>query len=304
MKQHLLPLLACPVCRGGLDFEGTSTDERLLSGRLPCRVCSADYQVLDELPILKSRTLSAGEWEWEVDVSQLRDFDAIEAEYNAALPDSVLAAVSEMIEYILTAVTAGSGPILDVATGMGTLFRPLAARWNTLAAQGQPRECLASDVDESVLRGTQRKLRSEGHSAVASLLVSDAKRLALKDEVVESVVSFGGLANVPHGTHALREAARVLQSGGRIVFSTLLVREDSPSFSLAAEHGYGDLMSAPSVRQALVAAGFHLLQQKTFVADTWPGCPQDLLPLEGDWFSHSAFVAQKQDRSPALADLE
>ena len=78
MRQQLLPLLACPVCGGGLDFEGTSNDERLLSGRLLCRGCSAAYQVLDELPILKSRTLSAGEWQWEVDVSRLRDFDAIE----------------------------------------------------------------------------------------------------------------------------------------------------------------------------------------------------------------------------------
>lgn len=295
MKRHLLPLLACPACGEGLDFEGLTTDERLAQGVLYCRGCARQYQLLDELPILKDRELSADEWQWEVDVSEVRDFDAIRAAYDAALSDEVRAARVAIIEHILAVVSDGSGPILDVATGMGTLFRPLAARITALPRAAGLRDCLASDVDESVLRGTQRKLRQEGSAATASLLVSDAKHLALQDGVMGTVVSFGGFGNVPDGGSALREAARVLQSGGLLVFSTLLLRESSPSFRLAAEKGYGELMSAERVQTVLGAAGLQLIEQREFVSGTWPGCPYDLLPLEGDWFAHAVFTAHKPE---------
>jgi len=298
MKRHLLPLLACPVCGQGLDFQGRATDERLVQGVLRCGGCARHYQVLDELPILKDRELSADEWQWEVDVSNVRDFDAIRSAYDAALSDEVRAAKSAIIEHVLALLSEGSGPILDVATGMGTLFRPLAARLAALPCVAAPRHGLASDVDESVLRGTQRKLRQEGGATAASFLVSDARHLALRDGVMETVVSFFGFCNVPNGSTVLREAARVLRRGGLLVFSTLLLQEDSPGFRLAAEKGYGELMSAHRVEAALEGAGLQLWQQKVFVSGRWPGCPYDLLPLEGDGFAHAVFTTYKPD--PAL----
>lgn len=298
MKRHLLPLLACPVCGQGLDFEGLATDERLVQGVLRCGGCARQYQVLDELPILKERGLSADQWQWEVDVSNVRDFDALRSAYEAALSDEVRAAKSAIIAHILALVSEGSGPILDVATGMGTLFRPLAARLAALSRAAGTRDGLASDVDESVLRGTQRKLRQEGETAAASFLVSDARHLALQDGVMGTVVSFFGFCNVPDGSTVLREAARVLRHGGLLAFSTLLLQDDSPGFRLAAENGYGELMSVDGVKAALEGAGLQLEQQKVFVSGRWPGCPYDLLPLEGDGFAYSVFTAHKPNPDP------
>ena len=295
MRRHLLSLLACPVCGARLDYEGTYSGERLLQGVLHCLGCARQYQVLDELPILKDRDLSADEWSWEVDVSDLRDFDAVRSSYGAALPQGVRIAQEEIVKNILGAVRLTPGPILDVAMGMGTLFRPLAAQLASETSATGVRDCMASDVDECVLRGTQRKLRHEAGASAASLLVSDAKHLALQDAVIRAVVSFGGFGNVPRGGTALREAARVLQSGGLLVFSALLLQEDSPSHELAAEHGYAEMMSTPGVRAAVEATGLQLIKEQEFVSGRWSHCPYDLLPLEGDWFAHAVFTACKRD---------
>lgn len=135
-------------------------------------------------------------------------------------------------------------------------------------------------------------------SEAISFLVSDARHLALQDGVMGTVVSFFGFCNVSDGSTVLREAARVLRHGGLLAFSTLLLPDDSPGFRLAAENGYGELMSVDGVKAALEGAGLQLEQQKVFVSGRWPGCPYDLLPLEGDGFAYSVFIAHKPNPDP------
>lgn len=299
MRLELLPILACPVCHGDLEFQGESTEERLVNGALSCRTCGQSYPVADELAILKNVEQSAGEWQWNVNVSQPDDFAGVLRAYEEALPEAVRKARVTLIEDLLDAAGDAGGPVLDVATGMGTLFRPLAAQLADQHAVHPAERCLACDVDESVLRGTQLRLRREGHASSASFCVCDAKHLALRDGVMGAVVSFGGFANVPEGFAALSEAARVLQPGGLLAFSTLLLRQGSASLELAAQLGYATLMTAAGVLAALAETGLQVFDQKEFVSGSWPTCPYDLLPVEGDWFAHSAYWARKPESSDA-----
>jgi ubiquinone/menaquinone biosynthesis C-methylase UbiE/uncharacterized protein YbaR (Trm112 family) len=299
MRQQLLPILACPVCRGGLGFRGEATAERLVSGALSCGACGRTYPVRDELAILKDLDQSAGEWEWKVDVSQPEEFEAVQRGYDEALPEEVRQARASMVEHLLGAAADSVGPILDVATGMGTLFRPLAARLDSCQEARPDCCCVACDVDERVLRGTQLRLHHEGHARAASFCVTDAKHLAVQDDVIGAVVSFGGFANIPEGPSALREAARVLRPGGALAFSTLLLREGSPSLEMATRLGYAPLMTAEGVLAALSATGLRLCDQREFVSGIWPACPYDLLPVEGDCFAHAAFLSRKPNSCDA-----
>lgn len=297
MKQQLLPILACPLCRGTLTFRGEASAERVVQGELLCCACGRTYAVRDEMPILKDRDQSAGEWQWQVDTRAPEDFERLRAAYDAALPVAVRQSRAKLVEHLLRVAEDPDGPILDVGTGMGTLFRPLAARLETRRSGDQAPACLACDVDERVLRGTQLRLRREGHDANASFCVSDAKYLAVQDGAMAAVVSLDGFANIPDGWAALREAARVLRPGGVLAFSTLLLDEASPSFQLAAELGHSELMSTDGVLAGLSAAGLQPCEQRQFASGTWPACLYDLLPREGDRFAHAVFSAHKPEGS-------
>jgi len=293
MKQKLLEILGCPICSGLLTYAGSYAQGRLHDGLLTCSGCEVQYQVLDQMGILIDQGLSSDEFQWEVDVSELRDFDALRAAYNAALADEVRSARSQLLQHLVDQVGNRPGHVLDIATGMGALFRRVAARLATERCNAGHLECLATDVDTSVLRGTLRKTAAEGHGAIASFVAMDACHLGLQDEVIDTVISLEGFANVPDGAGAIDQAARVLRPGGQLSFSTLLLKEDSPSIRLAAEHGHYGLMTEGRVEQALAQAGLQVSERVDFVSGKWAGCPYDLLPLEGDWFAHAVYTAGK-----------
>ena len=294
MKKQLLDILACPKCRGLLSYEGTYTGDRLQDGLLTCSGCDIQYQVLDQIGILVDQGLSANEFQWEVDVSELNDFDAVQSAYDEAVAADVLVARAKLLQHIIDRVSTRPGQLLDMATGMGMLFREVAAGVAAIASPVRP-ECLATDVDSSVLRGTQRKTADAGNGSVASFVSMDSCHLALQDEVIDTVISLEGFANIPDGPGAMAQAARVLRPGGLVIFSTLLLKEDSPSFQLAADHGHNGLISESRVQEALTSAGLEITERQDFVSGQWAGCPYDLLPLEGDWFAHAVFTASKPE---------
>jgi uncharacterized protein YbaR (Trm112 family) len=53
MKRVLLDILACPVCKGGLELTVMSENEKeIVSGSLYCRKCDHRYPIEDTIPNL------------------------------------------------------------------------------------------------------------------------------------------------------------------------------------------------------------------------------------------------------------
>ena len=89
------------------------------------------------------------------------------------------------------------------------------ARW--LAAQGA--RVTAFDVSYGQLRES-RRLDARSGVAVDRLVQADAQSLPFRDAAFDVVVSaFGGIPFVADSAGAMRECARVLRPGGRLVFS-------------------------------------------------------------------------------------
>ena len=57
MKISLLPLLACPVCSGDLEFaalaEHPRAETELESGTLKCKRCKTEFPIVDGVPRLR-----------------------------------------------------------------------------------------------------------------------------------------------------------------------------------------------------------------------------------------------------------
>ena len=86
----------------------------------------------------------------------------------------------------------------------------------------------AIDVTPAMLKHLERRAAGSGRSVTAQIM--DARRLAFPDSSFDAVVMHLILAVMPQPERGLREAVRVLKSGGRIaVFDKFLRDDERPS---------------------------------------------------------------------------
>jgi ubiquinone/menaquinone biosynthesis C-methylase UbiE len=104
----------------------------------------------------------------------------------------------------------GPGPFgffLDVGTGTGRILELFASRYT---------RALGLDVNQSMLAYARNKLSAAGLDA-AQVRHGDLYALALQDRSVDALVMHQVLHYLTEPAHALREAARVLAPGGRLL---------------------------------------------------------------------------------------
>ncbi len=53
MKKELMDILACPVCKGGLELSvEKENEEEIVTGSLYCQKCNERYPIVDTIPNL------------------------------------------------------------------------------------------------------------------------------------------------------------------------------------------------------------------------------------------------------------
>ena len=99
----------------------------------------------------------------------------------------------------------GEGRVLDVGCGTGLFLERL----------GKGCEAVGLDLSPGMLRRARK--RNPG----VPLILGDAEHLPFRAGSFSAVFSFTVLQNLPHPLLALREMARVVRAGGKVVVSTL-----------------------------------------------------------------------------------
>ena len=263
---------------------------RLVNGHLKCGKGHM-YQVKEEIGLVKDARLSADEFEWKVDVADESKYEEIQRQYASYLRDDQKAALKTLMEKLICYVTASceesDNIVLDIASGMGRLILQLAEKSpkNTLI--------IGTDVDEKPLRGAMNKAKKAEVYNKLSLIVTDAKHLAFKNESFWTISSFFGFDNIPETFLALKESFRVLKPNGKAIFSSVWLREGSRSMKVAEEYGVGQIASEKRLKQTLKKAGLVLDWVEEVYSGVWPYNPMDLLPIEGEEYSHVIVQARK-----------
>jgi ubiquinone/menaquinone biosynthesis C-methylase UbiE len=290
MHDKLGKLLACPVCSASLFFEGEMCGNRYVNGYFKCPSGHV-FQVKEQIGFLKDAKLSEKEFEWKVNVADEKKYLEVRRKYDSYLRDDQKAATRKMMDKLLDHVNRSSqqsdNVVLDVASGMGTFLLPLLAKSSANSL------VIGTDIDERPLRGLMNRSLKAGTYDKLSLVVTDAKHLCFKNAVFSTVSSFFGFDNVPETVLALRECARVLRAGGRTFFVSIWYREGSESMRIAKEHNCGQIASEGRLKDALVKSGLVLDQVEEAYSGLWPHNPMDLLPVEGDEYSHVIVSARK-----------
>jgi SAM-dependent methyltransferase len=131
-------------------------------------------------------------------------------------------------EWLVDRLAAQPGQtILELAAGAGETGFLAAAR---LGDQG----CLISSDFAPQMVESARRVAAERGITNAEFRVLDAERLELDDASVDGVICRFGYMLMADPRRALRESRRVLQSGGRLVFSVFGEPESNPWMTVAS----------------------------------------------------------------------
>jgi len=293
MHHKLGKLLACPVCSSSFFFEGTMCGNRYVNGYFKCSSGHV-FQVKEQIGFLKDAKLSEKEFEWKVNVADEKKYLEVRRQYDSYLRDDQKAATRRMMdklaEYVGRSSLQSDNVVLDVASGMGTFLLPL------LDKSPADSVVIGTDIDERPLRGLMNRSLKAGTYDRLSLAVTDAKHLCFKNAVFLTVSSFFGFDNVPETVLALKECARVLRAGGQMFFVSIWYLGGSESMRVAEEHRYGQIASEERLKDTLAESGLVLDQVEEAYSGLWPYNPMDLLPVEGDEYSHVVVSARKPER--------
>jgi len=290
MHKELLQLLACPICKTPLVFDGKTLGNRVVNGHLRCSKGHM-YQVKEEIGLIKDAKLSADEFEWKVEVADESKYDEIQRQYASYLREDQKTALKTLTEKLIHHITTlhkeSDDIVLDIASGMGRFVLQLAEK--------SPKNMLiiGTDIDEKPLRGAMKKAKKAGVYNKISLIVTDAKHLAFKNESFSTISSYFGFDNIPETVLALKESFRVLKPNGKVIFSSIWLREGSRSMKVAEKYGVGQIASKKRLEQTLKKAGLVLDWIEEVYLGVWPYNPMDLLPIEGEEYSDVIVQARK-----------
>jgi SAM-dependent methyltransferase len=151
----------------------------------------------------------------------------------------------------LGALPAGAA-VLDVPCGGGLALRGLR--------RGQDIRYVAADISPTMLGRTRHQAGRLGIDV--ELVEADITRLPFGDNEFDLCVSFNGLHCLPDPARAVRELARCLRPGGRLVGDTLVRqagwRQDLALTVFRRTGLFGPGGTAADVEEWLTAAGLHV----------------------------------------------
>jgi len=130
------------------------------------------------------------------------------------------------------------GVALDVGSGPGNITAALAR------AAGPEGLALGIDISEPML---SRAVSAEAKPNVG-FLRADAQQLPFRDETFDAATSLAVLQLIRHPVVMMKEAARVLRPGGRLVISDIVLDAHLPAAVAADVYAYVGCISGASLR--------------------------------------------------------
>lgn len=181
------------------------------------------------------------------------EYDQAKIASDLAMPGiytpELLSSSVDQISFAIGHLGASDGPIVDLASGGGTLVQEMAGRLS--------RPIVATDFSPSVLRRDRCRWESLGLYDRVSLLAFDARRTPFKDGAVGTLTTYHGLPNIEDPGGLLQELRRVVD--GEFLAVTLFYREgDDANAQRIRELQLEGLLFRARALECFAAAGWQV----------------------------------------------
>jgi uncharacterized protein YbaR (Trm112 family) len=161
--------------------------------------------------------------------------------------EAYLSCSEEQVNFVVERLAGTRGPVVDLASGRGTLVEILARRLTN--------PIVATDFSPLILRRTQQWLDHFGLGERVSYLAFDARRSPFRDAAVSRLTTYLGLINIQEPGVLFDELRRIV-SGEFLAISTFYPEEDEANASAIRQLGVEQTAFRRALLQNLSAAGF------------------------------------------------
>ncbi len=293
MRQTILKYLCCPMCRSNFTLRSKiELDDDIIEGCLTCENRHR-FKISHGVADFNSKEQDfINQWE---SISEDEDFADFDSDMDRCNPTEILVRREMVLSRIASTVSARKNTVvLDIASGRGMMLGKLA---ENLAPDV---DIISVDLSAFVLKYDRKKFRQIAPNCKISFLACDATNLPLKDSVIDAATTYGGFSNMLGcADQALKEAHRVLSSGGILLDSFVIIEKESQGFQTLQEvctqqnlDGAEDFFLHDSVEQRHNSL-FASVECHTVFEGIGVSNGMDLLPYDGEWYAEQVFQSQK-----------
>lgn len=332
MHKYLIDMLECPYCNGELDWDiKQSHDDRVEFAQITCRVCSAEYEVIQGVGQFLTPDLPREDL-WEQVDSNLIQYLRHNPEVEKALMEVPLESLApadqffralvleemgdyarakvasdlalkgiytpeylvcseNLINFMIEVLSNSSDPIIDLASGKGILVEQMARKL--------PRKIVATDFSPLVLVGNRHRFEYFDWLDQVSFLAFDARRTPFKDGAVTTLTTYQGLSNIREPGHLLQELRRIVS--GSFLAITFFFQENGKEHKYMIEElGLSNLIFRHIALESFPKAGWEVKTIKTCFSKALPtptgevikGAAIDALPVAETTLEWNLLFAQ------------
>ena len=228
MQKYLKEILECPKCHGKLVWNITEqTADRIVTAKVLCPDCSSTYSIQDEIGVFLTTDLRRNDlWEqvdkleqylqqtpgleerlmdvpldtlgpvdqyYRSEVHKARGEieaanDAFSLYKKAIFSAETTKCINTQVDYLIEEVSQSDSPIVDLASGEGTLVRRIL--------KDLPNQIVMTDFSPTVLVKNRKWLMEQCQYDRVSLLVFDARQTPFTDNSMLMYEVYVGLANI------------------------------------------------------------------------------------------------------------
>jgi len=322
MHKTLIPLLACPICYGGLKSQIEEQDEiHVIEGEFVCRNCKRSYPVVDSIGIfLDGEEMRNDLWKEQEDFATrfrrehpirfflltktfignikpehhflkgllLEDEKILERATRRIYSKDYLVGYEKTRHALWEVEKNNPQVILEIACGRGGFFKEFirSRRGNGIY--------VATDFSPTVLQSNLKWLRANSLEGEVTLLAFDAKVMPFRDNSIPAAVSNLGLPNIRNDGKVVEETFRVLALRGVFITNFMFTTEETETYAKAKEYGLHQFYVKRGVEETFRKAGFEFSLEELHHGAVRPTPGRiDLFPAVSDKYSFSVVKARK-----------